>query len=238
MFVARIGHLQRITANPYLKNEVDNVVGRHVVGVWTVPAAPAYVITAQPFRNALQRAIERCDLLLGPGVIIREVRRWHHHVIFGGKPRVVELNDQAGIGDRLVLGAQPFTQRRTQLFLGAVIFIPQTLQYARRSDDWQKTLHIRMIDKRRLEIGDISLHLVMALIFDRSRDHPVAAAGISLLPALILGVEFPEAVEIGSGRWRWPRALTRYGAKFETVEPLGDVAIPGAFRILAVIDDR
>ena len=59
-----------------------------------------------------------------------------------------------------------------------------------------------------------------------------------MLSALVFGVKFPKAFEIRSSRRCWLGAFTRRCAKFKAVEPLGDIAIPGAFWILAVIDDR
>ena len=75
VLVTRIGHFQRIAADFHAQDQIDDVLGRDVVGVRAVPASPADVIAALLLRDSLQRAIERRDLLLRPGVIIREACR-------------------------------------------------------------------------------------------------------------------------------------------------------------------
>ena len=66
VLMAWIGHFQGITTNLHAKDKIDDIFGRDVVGVRTVPAAPTDMIAALRFRNAFQRAIKRRDFLLGP----------------------------------------------------------------------------------------------------------------------------------------------------------------------------
>jgi hypothetical protein len=50
VFMARIGHFQRIGARIHLQNQAHDVLGRNIVGVRPVPASPANMIA-----NALRR---------------------------------------------------------------------------------------------------------------------------------------------------------------------------------------
>jgi hypothetical protein len=54
---------------------------------------------------------------------------------------------------------------------------------------------------------------------------------------LVFGVEIAEALEVQAGRRGGFGPLARHCAIFEAIEPLGDVAVPGAFRVLAVVDN-
>jgi hypothetical protein len=194
------------------------------------------VVSALLLRDSVEGAVERCNLLFRPGVIVGEATRRHHQVVFCREPCIVELHDQARIGDGLVLGAQRFAERQAEPFLCAVILVTQTLQDACRRHYRQKSVRAGIAAQRRLQIVDIALDLGVATVADRARHRPITGAGVGLLAALIFGVEIAEAFEITAGRRRWFRTFARNRTEFEAAEALGDVPVPGAFGIFAVID--
>ena len=73
MRVTRIGGFERVMADAHLKDEIDDVLERHVEGVRAVPAAPADVIARALFRDTAQRVVERIDRAAGPSA---DTRRW------------------------------------------------------------------------------------------------------------------------------------------------------------------
>ncbi len=115
----------------------------NVIRVRPIPAPPADMIAGLLLWNSVERTIERGDFLFRPCIIIRELCRRNHHVVFGRKPCIVDLHDQPGIGDRLVFRAQRFAERQTQFLFRAVVFVAQALQHAGGRDYRQKSADYR-----------------------------------------------------------------------------------------------
>ncbi len=77
----------------------------------------------------------------------------------------------------------------------------------------------------------------MAPIADRAGYRPIPGTAVDLLAALILGIKIAKPFKVVSGRRRRLRALAWNRPKFEAVETLGHVAVPGTLRIFAIVDD-
>ncbi len=101
VLVARIGSLERVGARAHLEDDVDDVLELHVVDARAHIDAVAGVEADPVFRDALERRIERLDAQLCPFTAGGDVEVRARDVV-GEEERIVDLQQEAGVDDRLV----------------------------------------------------------------------------------------------------------------------------------------
>jgi hypothetical protein len=104
--VARIGRLEAVGLGIQLEHRRRDLAQRDVLRVRAVAATAAPVRAHSLLRNALKRVVHdlNAQLHLADDVVAGEIQ----HGILG---RPIELQDEAGVGDRLVLFVQCVGQR-------------------------------------------------------------------------------------------------------------------------------
>src|SRR5207248_7934399 len=111
-------------------------------------------------RQAADRVVERLDPDHRELLVLLDRRLRIDHVPVLGDRRIVELQGEAGIEDRLVLLAHRIGAGVKELLLGLVVRIADPRGAARRYRSYKAVLNAGGL-QRRLEIGDVSLDRVM-----------------------------------------------------------------------------
>ena len=108
MLVADIASLKRIGAGIDRQHDLDDVAHRDVGRVRAVPAAPAQMQADPPLRKTSDRVVERLDPDHREFLVVLDRGLGIDRVPVLGDRRIVELQHEPGIEDRLVLLAHRF----------------------------------------------------------------------------------------------------------------------------------
>ena len=167
MLVSGIGSLDRICAGANLQHQVEVIAQLEVVDTRRNVDAVACMKTDTILGNSPQRIVDRLDpcrdeltAFLDAGAGRAVIMRRH--------ARVVDLQDETGIDDRLVFLMHRVTKRREILFAGPVEFIAMIELEIRRRDRRHESLLGRHLLKRRLQPVDVGLEIGMPGIVDRT----------------------------------------------------------------------
>ena len=162
-----------------------------------------------------------------------------HEVVRPGQERVVDLQDQPCVEDRLVLDPQHVGDRVDELLLGRVRALrPADARDARRRDDRQEPGDDVDLRQPGLDVVDVALQLGLARV--RERPDALPPAGALVLEALarhVLRVEVRELDHVL--RLRHRRGVEVAGRPvLEAAHPVEDVRGPvDGLAELAVADD-
>ena len=130
VLAARVGELDAQAADIGLVKGRQQRLEADVVDVRTFPVAPADVQPYAVARNALQRLVERGDVLLDDldefrvGLVLEQQHPFHRQI------RRVDLQDQSGIDHGLVFVVHLAGDRVEILFVGRIMRVEH-----RRRDD-------------------------------------------------------------------------------------------------------
>ena len=140
--------------------------------------------------------------------------------VVGDEERIVDLQQEAGVDDRLVFLAHRLGDREHIILRARVVFVRRRGLDVRRRDGRHEGFRRRHLRERRLERVEIGLELRLALVFDRAgTDHQRAAA--------------PRADLLGdrrTGNIRENRRLARVGERARPRCPRASPGRPGATR--------
>ena len=180
-----------------------------------------------------------------PPAEVVQARRRHHAVIGDRGARVVYLNQQAGFDDGPVLDPHGVRDRKHQLLVVPVVFVPAIRDDAGGRGDRKEAFGDVDACERGLEIVDIAPERVVAGIGDRARRRPIRIAALPRRRS----APAPGRARRARRRTRGKRSRSRprangsiapahHRAPFEPVQPLEHVLRP-AYRLaeLAVADD-
>jgi len=133
---------------------IDDVAHRDVGRMRAVPAAPAEMKTDSVLGQAAQRVVERLDPDHREFLVGRDARLGVHHVPIVGDCRIVELQDKAGIKDRLVFLAQRLGPGVEELLVAPVIGVRDAVG-APGSNRGHEPFLDPGVGEACLEIGDV-----------------------------------------------------------------------------------
>ena len=167
VLVADIAGLERIGAGIDGQHDIDDVAHRDVGRVRPVPAAPAQMEADAVLRQAAERVVERLDPDHRELLVLLDRRLGIDHVPVRGDGRIVELQDQPGIEDRLVLLAHRLGAGEQELLVGLVVGVADRDGAARRDRGHEPLLDAGSC-QRRLEIGDVRRDRGVARIGQRA----------------------------------------------------------------------
>ncbi len=177
--------------------------------------------------------VQRIDAQL---LILAIVRQTHvrMHLPGIGEIGIVDLQDEAGVDDRLVFFAHRCGNGEEILFGGFVIFVLHPMLHGAGSDGREKSLCVLLALERRLQIGDVGVDFILADILERldAIEHPGVmadggpAAAVEILGELLhVAAEDRRRLEIHPGL-----------ALDESAQPLFGIAGEIRFAQFAVID--
>ena len=151
--------------------------------------------------------------------------------VIGDEPRIVDLQQEAGVDDRLVFLAHRVGDGEDVFLLRLVVgVLLPVLDVGRRDRRHEDFFDLHAVE-RRLEIVDVALQMRVALVGDRpGADHVGVARG-----DVRLGVEFRKRQALARGRPLIARA--GLGVDLVAAEPLVDVADEARLAVFAVVDD-
>lgn len=221
-----------------------------------VPATPAQVKAYAVLRKVPSRVIQRLDPGHGELLVIVDRRFGVDLVPILGDTRVVELEDESGVDDRLVLLAHRVGAGVHELFVGRVVLVHEP-RAATGCDGVEEALLGPGSLERGPERLDVALHIVMTGIGDGPPAHrksPGRAADAD--PRFGIGVGLGELQPVPSIREAAQHDVARRRpvgrhvpqidiGQFQPAQPLEDVSPPGAVihpvrhrvAVLAVVDD-
>src|SRR4029077_11166340 len=122
VFMARVRSFKRVGAGIYFQDKVHDVPQRSVVDAGPFIDSITGVEADLFRRDSPQRVVERFDRSFGDLPSRRETQRWILAMDFR-KPGIVDLQDEAGINDRLILGSKSVADCLQVFFVAAVIFV-------------------------------------------------------------------------------------------------------------------
>ena len=131
VLVPGVGCLERVIIAVDRQHQVDQVLHRNVGGMRAVPASPAQMEADFVGRQPFDRVVDRVDLHLGIAAIAFDARFVLLLVPVLADRRIVELNGQAGVDDRLVFFVHG-VGARVQQFLFALVILVRHARAARR----------------------------------------------------------------------------------------------------------
>src|SRR5271169_487157 len=140
MLVPRVGALDEKSLRPDLEHDVGDALEFEIIGVRAVPAAPAQMIAHAIFRDVAQRMIERLDPHLAPPAERIEPHGHADAIPQRRQPGIVDLQDKAGTGDRLVFDPHRLGDGEDILFVILVVAIAAVDFEARRRGRCQKDI--------------------------------------------------------------------------------------------------
>ena len=139
------------------QHQVQQVLHRDVGGMRAVPAPPAEVEADLVGGQPADRVVEHVDAFLRIAPVALDARLLLLLIPVLADRRVVELDDQPGVDDRLVLLAHRVRAGVHQLLFGLVVLVRHA-RAARRRD---RVHPAAFLDSRRrepgLEVGDVAL---------------------------------------------------------------------------------
>ena len=229
VLVARVRRFERIGAGVDLQNEIEQVLDLHVVHARPHVDAVAGVVADFLRRDAAQRVVEHVDAGARPFAAFGDAGVGLHQVI-GDEARIVDLQKEARVDDRLVFLAHRLGDGDDILLLRLVIGVALPLLDVGGRDRRHERLDLGAVD-RSFQVGDVALQLRMALVGDRpGADH-----------AVLPGADVDRRVELGEGdrlARADPRAAPRrLAVHLEAAEPLVDVGDEARLGVFAVVDD-
>ena len=125
------------------------------------------------FRQTGERVVQRLDPHRREPAILLGRRRGIHRVVLGHHPRVVDLEDEARVDDRLVLGLHRVGDGVEELLL-RLVEVVGALQLDRPGRDGRdERLLEALTSEGRLEVGDVGLDRRLPSIGDGSGAHRV-----------------------------------------------------------------
>ena len=139
---------------------------RDVVHVRAVLAAPAGVEADQLARHVLQSVVQRLDAQVGVLVVLRR-RHVGVHLPAVRQVRVVDLQDEARVRDRLVLLRHRVGDGEEELFFGLVVLVVQPVLHRAGRNRRQVAFDAADALHRGLQVGDVFLVGVLADVLDR-----------------------------------------------------------------------
>ncbi len=160
VFVAGVGRLERVPASLDLQHQVDDVPELDVSRVGAVPTSPAEVKPDLLLGQVAQCVIQRLHPNPGEVAVVLDRGFRIDLVPVLGNGRIVDLHDQAGIDDDLVLLTHRIGTGVDELLFGGVVRVANARGAARR-DSGNKPLAVSGSIERRLEVGDIGLHRLL-----------------------------------------------------------------------------
>src|SRR5690606_31529177 len=187
-----------------LEHEVDDVLELDIGRVRAVPGAPADVDANLLLRDALERMVDSVDADLGEVAVVLDRRLGNDLVPVLGDGRIVDLDDEPGVGDRLVLLAQRIGTRVYELFLGLVILVADTGGGSRRNGGDEALVEAVLLH-RGLHVLHVGLDLLLTDVGHRAGRHREGVGG---------GVAKRDAggrVLVGSGELRPVAAVREVG---------------------------
>ena len=116
VLVLRVRRLDRAALRLDLVDDVDQVLQRQVLRVRVVAAAPADVQSHPALGTVADRVVEGLDAQVGPLAVLLD-RELRVHLEAVRQVGVVELENEAGVRDRLVLVVHRVGDREEELFL-------------------------------------------------------------------------------------------------------------------------
>src|SRR6266446_1822881 len=234
VLVPWIGKLDGIAAGAHLQNEIGDILEGNVGAVRPRPAAPADVISDLFPWKPLDRVVYDLDLAGEPGAVLLQCLGRHHPIVAHGGARVVELHQQTGIDDRLVLGVHRIGDRLLEIIVARIIFVLAIGNDARRRRHGQERFHHLDAVERILEVVDVLLQLGLTGISDR-RHHYRVHDGFDLVARIELRVELRKTRPVDA---TGERIAARKRPPLETAEAKERVLRPAdRFSELAVADD-
>src|SRR6266550_3292230 len=123
VLVAGIRRLDQIRARPHPQNQIDDLLERDIRGVRSGPTTPANVVANPVLRNPLQSMVQYVDVAAQPSIVVFETSRRHHPIVGYGGARVVHLQQNAGVDNRLVFSSQCLRQSYQEVLIVPVILV-------------------------------------------------------------------------------------------------------------------
>ena len=122
VLVPDIGGLDRVGSGIDAQDQVDDVLERGVGHVRHVPAAEADVVADTLHRNALERVVQGVDPQVGPAPVFLRVLG-NEKVIHVREDSVIDLDEETGLVDGLILLLQRFGDGVNVLLLAGVVLV-------------------------------------------------------------------------------------------------------------------
>ena len=165
VLVARIGGLERVGAGADLQHDVHDVLQLHVVDA-RPHVDPVAGVEPDPLaRQATERVVQRLHAHLGPPAALGHGRARVHDVV-GHEARIVDLHQEPGVDDRLVLLPHGVGDREQVFLVGLVVgVVLPSLDVRGRDGGDELFLHADAAE-RGLEVVDVRLHLRLPAISD------------------------------------------------------------------------
>src|SRR5688572_7314185 len=200
-----------------------------------MPAAPADMIADAISRNVRQRVIGRFDPRFTKFLKFLQIDVRQQLVPTRGNPRIVQLDQKAGVDDRLVFLLERLRYCVKVGFLTRVVLVAAVgLHGDRRSHRHERVRH-PYASKRRLEIVDIDLE-ESQIVSDRSRAHPFRAhRTVRLRKAVILAIEVGKIPAVFAPRYAGLAGVAR--PSFKSAKPFIDISREARLAELSVADD-
>ena len=162
VLVARVRGLERVGAGADLQHHVDEMLQLEVVharaDVDAVAGVPADPVARQP----AQRVVERLHAHLRPAPHLVDTEIRPRHVV-GRQMRIVDLHQEAGVDDRLVLLVHRLRDRGEVFLVGLVVGVALPVLDARRRDRRDERLLSARRAQRGLEVLDVGLDVLVPL---------------------------------------------------------------------------
>ncbi len=239
VLVAHIAGLEGVRPGVDLEHHLDDVAHGDVGGVRAVPAAPAEMKADAILRQAAQRVVERFDPRHGELAVFFGRRLGIDLIEVLGDRRIVDLQDETSLDDRLVLLAHRLGTGEDE-FLVALVVLVADARGAARPDRGHESLGDIVGGKGRLEVGDVGSDGGVAGVAERRHaDRPVGGArpggdaGIAI--AIGLGKAQPVAPvaearqhHVAGARSPHRKIIEAEPGHLEPAQPREGIAPPGA----------
>ena len=234
VLVPRVRRLERVSAGPDRQHDVHEVLQLEVVDAGTdvdaVAGVPANPVPWESPQGMVQgfHAHRR-----PPADLVHAQLRMRH--VMGRQVRVVDLHEESGVDDRLVLLAHGVGDREEVLLRGLVVGVLLPVLDARGRDGRDEGLLGAGARERGLEVLDVGLHVLPALVGDGpGADHVQGPHGRARHRPRAPRVELREGPHLSRSA---PRATGRLRVRLEPGQPLVDVGNEARLAHLAVVDD-
>ena len=199
-----------------------DVLDGNVRAMRPMPAAPAYMVADAISRNVRQRVVGRLNPYFTKSLKFFQIDVGQQLVPTRGNPWIVQLDQEAGVGNRPILLLERVRDGVKVGFLTRVVLVLAVrLHRNRRRHRHERFCHA-YARERCLEIGDIDFEETL-IIGDRSSAHPLhAGRAVGLREAVILSIEVGEVSAVLAPRYAGLAGITR--PAFESAQPFIDVS--------------